>query len=66
MSDERLPSLAFLHMHKHNDIDIDKVIKKFASTGRRLTLSLRTTLARHMLRFWFHHDIIYWRYTENN
>ena len=41
MTDERLSSLAILHIHKHEDVDIDSVVTEFAHLkGRRLALSL--------------------------
>ena len=30
VTDERLNSLAILHLHKHKDVDIDGVVTKFA------------------------------------
>ena len=41
MSAARLSSLAILHIHKHNDVDIDNVVLVFARLkGRRLALCL--------------------------
>ena len=41
MSDERLSSLAVLHLHKHQEVDADQVITEFAGKkGRRLSLCL--------------------------
>ena len=41
MSDERLSSLAVLHVHKHNKVDVDQVISEFAGKkDRRLSLCL--------------------------
>ena len=41
MSDERLCSLAILHIHKHKEVDIDKVVTDFANVrDRRLSLCL--------------------------
>ena len=43
MSAARLSSLAILHIHKHNDVDIDNVVLVFARLkGRRLALCLLT------------------------
>ena len=41
MTDERLSSLAILHIHKHKNVDIDRLVTEFARlNGRRLTLCL--------------------------
>ena len=41
MSDERLSSLAVLHVHKHKEVDVDQVISEFArKKERRLSLCL--------------------------
>ena len=41
MTEERLSSLAILHIHKHKHIDIDKVVSEFSRLkGRRLALRL--------------------------
>ena len=41
MSDERLSSLAVLHVHKHKKVDVDQVISEFAGKkDRRLSLCL--------------------------
>ena len=41
MSDERLSSLAVLHVHKHKKVDADQVISEFAGKkDRRLSLCL--------------------------
>ena len=41
MTDERLSSLAILHIHKHKNVDIDSVVTEFARLkGRRLALCL--------------------------
>ena len=41
MSEERLSSLAILHMDKHKNVDIDNVLSEFSRRkGRRLTLFL--------------------------
>ena len=42
MTDERLSSLAILHIHKHKNVDIDRLVTEFACLqGRRLALCLR-------------------------
>ena len=41
MTDERLSSLAILHIHKHKNVDIDRLVTEFARLkGRRLALCL--------------------------
>ena len=41
MTDERLSCLAILNIHKHNNVDIDRLVTEFASLkGRRLALCL--------------------------
>ena len=41
MTDERLSSLAILHIHKHKEVDIDSVVTEFARLkGRCLALCL--------------------------
>ena len=41
MGEERLSSLAILHIHKHKNVDIDNVISELSRRkGRRLTLFL--------------------------
>ena len=41
VTDERLSSVAILHIHKHKDVDFDGAITEFARLkGRRLALSL--------------------------
>ena len=41
MFDERLSSLAVLHVHKHKKVDVDQVISEFAGKkDRRLSLCL--------------------------
>ena len=39
MTDERLSSLAILHIHKHKNLDIDRLVTELARLkGRRLAL----------------------------
>ena len=41
MSEERLSSLAILHIHKHKNVDIDNAVSEFSRRkGRHLTLFL--------------------------
>ena len=41
MSEERLSSLAILHIHKHKNVDIDNLVSEFSRRkGKRLALFL--------------------------
>ena len=41
MTDERLSSIAILHIHKHKNVDIDRLVTEFARVkGGRLALCL--------------------------
>ena len=54
MTDERLSSLAILHIHKHKNVDIDRLVTEFACLqGRRLALCLRPVFIVFVFFFLF-------------
>ena len=56
MTDERLSSLAILHIHKHKNVDIDRLVTEFACLqGRRLALCLRPVFIVFVFFFFSEH-----------
>ena len=56
MRDERLSSLAILHIHKHKNVDIDRLVTEFARLkGRRLALCLLPVYIAFVFFFFLEH-----------